>query len=240
MGRWISEDPIGFAGDPWNLYRYVGNSPTNRTDSTGLVGVHTQAETDTLGSAYQFLYGDVLVTFGVDASLSKSHAIGSAKNKPVITPDWLGLYIRTADQLAGQPAPGGGTRVWASAVIKTRHTIDTKGLTLERDEKWKLETWYRDMPGYKPTVQPFDDYPGGGGWSDVLKLDGQANLHREYGYAIAILCQNANGTVNGKPLWSLYYSLTITATGSSVTVVADIGSPKYPVIQDWSKLVPKP
>jgi RHS repeat-associated protein len=35
-GRWISEDPIGFSGDPWNLYRYVGNSPTNATDSTGL------------------------------------------------------------------------------------------------------------------------------------------------------------------------------------------------------------
>lgn len=36
IGRWISEDPIGFtAGDP-NLYRYVGNSPTNFTDPSGL------------------------------------------------------------------------------------------------------------------------------------------------------------------------------------------------------------
>ncbi len=35
-GRWISEDPIGFAGDPSNLYRYVGNSPTNAIDSSGL------------------------------------------------------------------------------------------------------------------------------------------------------------------------------------------------------------
>jgi len=35
-GRWMSEDPIGFdAGDP-NLYRYVGNSPVNYTDPTGL------------------------------------------------------------------------------------------------------------------------------------------------------------------------------------------------------------
>jgi RHS repeat-associated protein len=25
-GRWLSEDPIGFAGDPSNLYRYVGAS----------------------------------------------------------------------------------------------------------------------------------------------------------------------------------------------------------------------
>jgi RHS repeat-associated protein len=36
-GRWLSEDPIGFAGDPSNLYRYVGNSPTNGTDPSGNV-----------------------------------------------------------------------------------------------------------------------------------------------------------------------------------------------------------
>ncbi len=35
-GRWISEDPFGFAGGDSNLYRYVGNSPTNATDPTGL------------------------------------------------------------------------------------------------------------------------------------------------------------------------------------------------------------
>jgi RHS repeat-associated protein len=36
-GRWLSEDPIGFdAGDP-NLYRYVGNSPINGYDPTGLI-----------------------------------------------------------------------------------------------------------------------------------------------------------------------------------------------------------
>ena len=36
-GRWISEDPIGFAaGDP-NLVRYVANSPTNATDPSGMM-----------------------------------------------------------------------------------------------------------------------------------------------------------------------------------------------------------
>jgi RHS repeat-associated protein len=34
--RWISEDPIGFAGDPSNVYRYVGNSPLNYVDPSGL------------------------------------------------------------------------------------------------------------------------------------------------------------------------------------------------------------
>ena len=36
IGRWTQEDPIGFAGGDVNLYRYVGNSPTNHTDPTGL------------------------------------------------------------------------------------------------------------------------------------------------------------------------------------------------------------
>jgi RHS repeat-associated protein len=35
-GRWLSQDPDGYsAGDP-NLYRYVFNVPTNKTDVTGL------------------------------------------------------------------------------------------------------------------------------------------------------------------------------------------------------------
>jgi RHS repeat-associated protein len=36
VGRFISEDPIGFAGVDTNLYRYVSNSPLNGTDPTGL------------------------------------------------------------------------------------------------------------------------------------------------------------------------------------------------------------
>ena len=36
IGRWLSEDPSGFDGGDPNLYRYVGNSPTNFTDATGL------------------------------------------------------------------------------------------------------------------------------------------------------------------------------------------------------------
>lgn len=36
VGRFLSEDPIGFGGGDANLYRYVGNSPANYTDPTGL------------------------------------------------------------------------------------------------------------------------------------------------------------------------------------------------------------
>jgi hypothetical protein len=35
IGRWITEDPIGFQAADANLYRYVGNNATNATDPTG-------------------------------------------------------------------------------------------------------------------------------------------------------------------------------------------------------------
>ncbi len=44
IGRWISEDPIGFAAGDANLYRYVGNSPTNATDPSGLVEAKVEAD----------------------------------------------------------------------------------------------------------------------------------------------------------------------------------------------------
>jgi hypothetical protein len=37
IGRFITEDPIGFDGNDVNLYRYCGNGPTNAVDASGLV-----------------------------------------------------------------------------------------------------------------------------------------------------------------------------------------------------------
>jgi RHS repeat-associated protein len=34
-GSWTTRDPSGFGGGDYNIYRYVGNSPTNATDPTG-------------------------------------------------------------------------------------------------------------------------------------------------------------------------------------------------------------
>jgi RHS repeat-associated protein len=37
VGRWISEDPLRFAGRDLNLYRYTQNSPSSHFDSSGLI-----------------------------------------------------------------------------------------------------------------------------------------------------------------------------------------------------------
>jgi RHS repeat-associated protein len=39
LGRFVSEDPIGFAALDTNLYRYTGNNPINYVDPTGLEGL---------------------------------------------------------------------------------------------------------------------------------------------------------------------------------------------------------
>ena len=36
VGRWLSEDPEGFAAGDANLYRYAGNKPTTEADPSGL------------------------------------------------------------------------------------------------------------------------------------------------------------------------------------------------------------
>jgi RHS repeat-associated protein len=38
LGRFTSQDPLGLSAGDSNVYRYVGNSPTNATDPTGTVG----------------------------------------------------------------------------------------------------------------------------------------------------------------------------------------------------------
>lgn len=41
LARFMSQDPIGFDGSPWNLYEYVESSPISRVDSQGLASAKT-------------------------------------------------------------------------------------------------------------------------------------------------------------------------------------------------------
>jgi RHS repeat-associated protein len=50
VGRWLSEDPIGFAAGDGNLYRYVGNSPVSRRDP---IGENGQGYNPNLGKPFE-------------------------------------------------------------------------------------------------------------------------------------------------------------------------------------------
>lgn len=55
-GRFVSEDPVGFAGRDVNLYRYVWNDPSNHTDPSGLIPLDTIWD---LGNViYDIIVGD--------------------------------------------------------------------------------------------------------------------------------------------------------------------------------------
>jgi RHS repeat-associated protein len=59
-GRWMQQDPIGFAGGDANLYRYVRNSPTNYVDPNGLyspVG-HHPVPVSVLNKYFEYLSWD--------------------------------------------------------------------------------------------------------------------------------------------------------------------------------------
>jgi len=49
LGKWISTDPMGFDAGDANLYRYVGNGPTDSTDPGGLIAVKNPGPVGSIG-----------------------------------------------------------------------------------------------------------------------------------------------------------------------------------------------
>ena len=60
MARWMSRDPIGFAGGDWNLYGYVGNGPIFHNDPSGLQAVKPISVWDDIVVPFCKIFGTVL------------------------------------------------------------------------------------------------------------------------------------------------------------------------------------
>jgi len=99
LGRWISRDPIEEAGGI-NLYAYVGNSPTNRIDPTGLVFL-MGGLSDSGNAAYNEAMNGDDSGGGGSGSKSCTDSNGYTVSKPGWGPDISGENIaRWAEQLA--------------------------------------------------------------------------------------------------------------------------------------------
>ena len=97
MGRFYQTDPIGFAGDEWNLYRFAGHNPLLGGDPAGLDGLDTGSPL----SADQFPgSGDFsdFSSFGEDWSYNGGF-------EPALEIVVIGLYVESQYPLAGSDDP---------------------------------------------------------------------------------------------------------------------------------------
>ena len=109
VGRWLSKDPIGFAGEDTNLYGYTFSDPVNWIDPTGLWAWGDplpQGLVDFsagMGDTILFGFGDELRDFfGVDGGVDKcSSAYGAG--------EWAGIGVSFV---------GGGAAGWKAAGTK--------------------------------------------------------------------------------------------------------------------------
>ena len=96
VGRWLSEDPIGFEGGDGNLYRYVGNRPTRFVDPNGLWEVKRleKSRADAVPEE-----GDTIAKLATYVGLN-----GSEWEKWLTIPDDLAKGIRLTDGRTVSPA----------------------------------------------------------------------------------------------------------------------------------------
>jgi RHS repeat-associated protein len=80
VGRFLSEDPIGFGAQDANLYRYVGNSPTNFIDPMGLQTSMTGDMDDPLSAFAKWLFGITIgaALVGIKDALTAPRAVPPA------------------------------------------------------------------------------------------------------------------------------------------------------------------
>jgi hypothetical protein len=105
IGRWTSEDPLLFdAGDP-NLYRYVGNNPTNFTDPSGLI---------------EF---DPLAYFKERVKSAPGRVLDNVTN-------WAAQKITAPVQYAAQTAKG----AWDGVQTRVQGAVDQAAATVTRVE----------------------------------------------------------------------------------------------------------
>ena len=73
IGRWLANDPLGFAAGDANLYTYVSNDPINATDASGLSGTITIYSSDNHGSSAPVWDGHAWIVYTPDGGTPTSY-----------------------------------------------------------------------------------------------------------------------------------------------------------------------
>ena len=131
-GRFMSQDPAGFSAGDANLYRYVGNDPTNATDPTGMAwGWVSTACTYTAAVGQGVAQGACNIVNGVqDAAVAVANTpamlwnatagnLGAGTVGTIASPDWSNDLIVQNDSLHGVSKFVGGQSLVALATLGT-------------------------------------------------------------------------------------------------------------------------
>lgn len=128
LGRFISEDPIGFAGGDVNLYGYVGNRPLALRDPTGTVAIPAVA----------------YAIFEVCATGYDVYDFYSTFSNP--NSDWGDVALGGGGLLLGTALPGGG---YGSVGKAVRNHFGRRGSPDTRDQLDEIRDQVLDAnPGY--------------------------------------------------------------------------------------------
>lgn len=103
IGRFISEDPIGFQGSGTNFYAYVRNNPTNTFDPLGLAQCFYRISTHTLSciSNKDHTNQATLGPDGVFSGMGPCRNQSSCSNNKDIGPTQPGEYQMNSDTRPG-------------------------------------------------------------------------------------------------------------------------------------------
>ena len=111
LGRFLQPDPIGHAGDGYNIYRYCGNNPVNATDPTGL---YTGLSYSQISNGY-----DSSGTDTADTALGNGMSVNPSGD-PIEPPSQVGATVSNGGISAGEGTANpfgnnaGASSVWDS------------------------------------------------------------------------------------------------------------------------------
>ena len=240
LGRFISEDPIGFAAGDANLSRYVGNSTPNGTDPSGLSPATDaiRAEMARLQHEAQFWAGmyqnysnqerrasQLAEEAGYSLLLGKEKGFAGhvCRNQRGLS---MGSYSSYIDSLQIQYSTGGSRRAQASAMYRELDTQYRK-LNQQLSDQLALEQSIRGTaqgPATQATADPrwtkkwIHVNDPNGDWLATFEYDN--NNPEERDLAMAIAKQTQNG-VTAERLGQILHNGIATGTELGVRVSLD-------------------
>jgi RHS repeat-associated protein len=194
LGRFLSQDPSGFAGGDANLYRFAGNDPITTRDDTGL------SQSGHPLSGYSTLAGPQLGLYAAPSRTSGASSLAVAPRPTARSSPTRGITVRDLDRAAalgsglstspgglssvpipGQPAPISPELRGALWVAEARRSAAN---AVRREEARELKAWQNYGSGVVDVFQGYGD-------AVVGTVQGAYNVVRHpinttYGIATAI------------------------------------------------------